>query len=378
MTGTSNNDFWLLPEGLEQQAGGVEKWQGAFAGMNDELKLIVPYPEDHAEIFNYAIGRFGEMHTGVLKWITHMQNVFAGVATELEDVAREGRNIDLAQAARIDKYAATEYNGYDPYPGGSHGDGSGTLAPKSDRWESADAPLYLPTTGGGALFYLDAGPGAFDGASDFVKRLLPEDIASPSEWVSVVLEQIGATSFRQQVLTGFGGDWGALRGHAARLQGTSKFLGDAHSAMSSNIGAVLVYWQGHSANSASAYFEEMLAGISAARDGAAKAATAITEYCDAVKDAAEIVAGVVDSFRDSVMIAAITLAAGGKNPLTAVFSKTAAGVAMLNAWRLWNDINGHVQNLQTIQQGLSVIKGLTASMDDFTSKVHVPVMQETS
>ena len=74
--------------------------------MNDELKLIVPYTSDNAEIFNYAIGRFGEMHTGVLKWIAHMQNVIAGVAAELRDVAREGRTIDLAQAARIDKLFA--------------------------------------------------------------------------------------------------------------------------------------------------------------------------------------------------------------------------------------------------------------------------------
>lgn len=378
MTGSNPNDFWLLPAGLEQQAGGFEQWQGAFAGMNDELKLIVPYTSDNAEIFNYAIGRFGEMHTGVLKWIAHMQNVIAGVAAELRDVAREGRTIDLAQAARIDKYSPTEYNGFDPYGGGSYGKGSGTLAPESDRWDSVDAPLYLPNTGGGARFYLDAGPGAFDGASDFTKRLLPGDLASPSEWVSVVLEHIGATSFRETVLSGFGGDWGALRAHAARLQGTSKFLGDAHSAMTSNAGAVLVYWQGHSANSASAYFDEMLAGIAGARDGAAKAATAINEYCDAVKDAAEVVAGVIDGFRDSVVIAAITLAAGGKNPFTEVLSKTAAGAAMLNAWRLWSKINDHVQKLQTIKQGLSVIRGLTTSMDDFTSKLHVPVMAETS
>ncbi|GAA1325251.1 WXG100 family type VII secretion target [Leucobacter albus] len=378
MTGSNPNDFWLLPSGLEQQAGGFEKWQSAFKGMNDVLKEIVPYTEDNAEIFNYAIGRYSEMHTGVLKWITHMQNVFAGVATELRDVAREGRTIDMEQAARIDKYSPTEYNGHDPNPGGGYGGGAGKIAPEYDRWDSPEAPMYEPNRGGGALFYLDPGPGAFDGASDFTKRLLPGDLASPSEWVSVVLENIGATTFRETVLSGFGGDWVALRTHAARLQGTSTFLGDAHSAMTSNVGAVLVYWQGLSANSASAYFDEMLTGIAGARDGAAKAATAVNEYCDAVKEAAEVVAGIVDGFRDSVIIAAVTLAAGGKNPLTAVLSKTAAGVAMLNAWRLWSKINDHVQKLQTIKQGLSVIQGLTTSMDDFTSKLHVPVMAETS
>lgn len=164
----SDVDFWLLPEGLEQQADVIDQWTTQVAQLNAALVPIMLQTDSEALLYNYAIGQMSAMHTDLLQWNAHLQNVFSGISAELRANAAEGREIDLYGAARVDRISPSEFNGFQapadrPYRPGN------ALAPPTERWDEPDAPTYSPMAPNIA-FYLDAGPGAFDGYDGWAKR----------------------------------------------------------------------------------------------------------------------------------------------------------------------------------------------------------------
>lgn len=373
---TSSTDFWLLPAGLEEQAAVVDEWCAEYGKMNEALAEIVLGGEQGATIYNYAMGKASAMHSGILQWIAHMQNVLTAVAVELREVAAEGREIDLEKAARLDKYQPTEYNWYDPNPSGKFDAQSGTLAPSSDRYDKPDAPVMKPTAPNMG-FYLDAGPGAFDSANDFTSGLFPDDLTSPSEWVRPIVERVGALSYRQQVYSGFGGDWIRLRWYAHKLDGIGTFLAESHGALKSTIGAVLIYWQGYSANSAGLYFDALLKGIDSVASGAKDASKSIGDYCDAVKSSAEIIGGEIESLCDTVIFAAVSSLMGKRSVVGWLAGESVATAAVLQAVSIWANIKSDIEEMKTIYDSLKAVEGLLGDMEDFAAKIHVPLMAET-
>jgi len=374
----SDVDFWLLPEGLEQQASVIDQWSAQVHDLNTALVPIVLQTEPDAELYNYAIRQMSAMHTGMLSWNAHLQNVFAGITTELRTVASEGRAIDIDGAARVDRTDPREFNGFEapqyrPYKPGQ------TLAPPADRWSELEAPTYSPMAPD-MSFYLDAGPGAFDGYDTWPQRLFPEDLMSPTGWIRTVMEHIGALSYREQIMRSFGGHWSTLWWYAHKLHGIARFLRDLYSSMKSTFGAISVYWQGYSANSAQAYFSQVLSGVAEAAEAAAAAGDQISQFAEAVKSAADTLGGEVESFLNMVIAAAggaAFAAATKETVLGGLLGSGVFAVAITRATALWSEIKSVIETTQSLQAILGTVAGLGSDLSDFTSKLSVPTMQET-
>lgn len=374
----SDVDFWLLPEGLEQQADVIDEWSTQVAELNAALVPIVLQTDSEAQLYNYAIGQMSAMHTGLLQWNAHLQNVFSGISAELRAVAAEGREIDLYGAARVDRITPSEFNGFEaptdrPYRPGE------TLAPPAERRDEPDAPTYSPMAPNMA-FYLDAGPGAFDGYDSWAKRLFPEDLMSPTGWIRTVMEHIGAVSYREQILRSFGGPWSTLWWYAHKLHGITSFLRDLHSSLTPTFGAISVYWQGYSANSAQAYFARVLSSIAEAADSADSAGDEVTQFAEAIKSTADTLGGEVEGFLNMVISAAggAAFAAATKETIVgALFGSGVFAVAITRATALWSEIKSIIETTQSLKSTLDTVAGLGSDLGDFTSKLSVPTMQET-
>lgn len=226
----------------------------------------------------------------------------------------------------------------------------------------------------GAGLYLDAGPGAFDSAGEFATDLFRVDLTNPQGEIKEALGLIGATRYRDVLFAGFGGSWWQLREYAFVLDGTADFLDAMHSAMVQNIGGITVLWQGVSANNAQAYFEVFPQGIADARDGCRKASKALSTYLDAVKELASTIGDKVEDLAISVYLIALSLAAGKKLSWVGIVF---GGGIIASAIDKWSDINDLIGGMESLVDLLSMADGLATQLTDFTSKLRVPLMEET-
>ncbi|UCR88615.1 hypothetical protein [Mycetocola spongiae] len=374
---SSETDFWLLPEGLEQQAGVIDQWCREFGTINASLAKVILEGEPGAGIYNHAMEQAATLHTAILRWMAHMQNVLESVSTELRHVAVVGRSMDLEAAARLDKYDPSEYNWFSRKPLDGSDPDAGSLTPPEYRYDEPTAPVFPPSASMSGS-YLDAGPGAFRGTNEFTNGLFPEDLMSPTGWIRTVLQQIGALSYRQQILNAFGGDWSVLRWYAHKIDGLSKFLFDVHSSLIPTIGSVLIYWQGYSANSAAAYFRVMLDGIEEAVKGSVAFSDALNEYVDAVMSFADYLGGEIEALCDTVIFAAVAQALGKKSVIGWALGEGAAAVAIGEAMRIWSRIRDVFQTMEKLYYLLMALRAFNADLDDFITDLKVPYMVETS
>ncbi|WP_312168177.1 hypothetical protein [Microbacterium sp.] len=371
-------DFWLDPDGLDNQAGAVDSWREAIAEIaSSGLVPIVIDGLPGASVYSSATNVAKTVHIGLLQWTAHMQNVLESVSAELRSVASEGREIDLNRAARFDLIDPTEYNGNDPTPGDAiNKSATPRIAPEEDRPPDSDfmpAPKWQPVNG--SAFYFDAGSGAFDEADAFTTKLFSNVILDPVGDLKEALGQMGVTRARDTIMEGFGGGWGALRRYSFVLRGMSQFLIDMHSSLTQVFGGVSVYWQGYSANSANEYLDDLLDVIDGAADGCARVSEEITTFCDAVVSAADIVGGVLEDLAIDAYIAALGIAAGKK---ISVVGWLLGGGAIAAGAKKWLDITGKISDMQTLVDAMTTARDLGTQLSDITESLHIPEMVETS
>ncbi|MDF2491761.1 MAG: hypothetical protein K0Q58_339 [Microbacterium sp.] len=369
----SETDFWLNPAGLREQAGGFSTYADQAASArgwleDHTIENIDAYPA-YARGAQAAVG----IRTSLIDWFSHLESVLDGVATELIAVADEGEQIDLEEAARIDATDPDVYNDHDQSPSG----GAGELAPSYERTDDS-LPVYDPPTGG-AAFFCDLG--SYDHLNELSASLVPGDLLSPTQWIDTVLGWLGAQTMPERVLQDFGGRWGDLRTFADTLTGLGALLEDMHGHLASAAGFVGVQWQGNASASAQAYLADLLAVISDADAALSDAGTAFDDYCTGVEEAAEAVSGAMYGLYDAVLVAAIAAAAGGATAETgigALLGFGTAGVALLRAWALINEVNDTLQNLNDLATILSALSNLSGDLSNFVVTLPVPSMEQTS
>lgn len=371
-------DFWLDPDGLDNQAAALDTWRDAIAEIaTSGLVPIVINGLPGASVYSSATTVAMSVHTGLLQWTAHMQNVFESVSTELRSVASEGRELDLNRAARFDLIDPTEYNGNDPTPGDAiNKSGKPRITPEWDRPPDSDlmpAPKWQPVNG--APFYFDSGSTAFSEADAFTTPLFSNIVIDPVGEVKEALGQMGITRARDTLMEGFGGGWAALRYYSAVLGGMSRFLIDMHSSLVQIVGGVSVYWQGYSANSANAYLKDLLDVITRAADGCTRVSEEITTFCDAVVSAADIIGGILEDLAMDAYIAALGIAAGKK---VSVVGWLLGGGAIASGAKKWLDITGKISDMQTLVDAMTTAKDLGTKLSDITASLHIPEMVETS
>lgn len=371
-------DFWLDPDGLDNQAAALDTWRDGIAEIaSSGLVPIVVSGLPGASIYSSATTVAMSVHTGLLQWTAHMQNVFESVSTELRSVASEGRELDLNRAARFDLIDPTEYNGNDPTPGDAiNKSAKPTITPEWDRPEDSDfmpAPKWPSVNG--SSFYFDSDSSAYSESDAFTTPLFSNIVIDPVGEIKEALGQMGVTRARDVIMEGFGGGWGALRHYSSVLQGMSQFLTDMHSSLLQVFGGVALYWQGYSANSANEYLNDLLEVIKGAADGCTRVSEEITTFCDAVESAAEIVGGILEDLAIDAYIAALAIAAGKK---VSVVGWLLGGGAIASGAKKWLDITGKISDMQTLVDAMTTAKDLGTKLSDITASLHIPEMVETS
>lgn len=380
----SDFDFWLDPDGLDDEAAALDSWADGMASLAEAMSAIVVTSEQGAESYSNATTVCRDVHTGLLRWLAHMQNVFHSISRELRDVAQEGRETDMATAARMDLYDAAEYNNYaQQYPTiqvGGYGKAfrppAPAIAPSSDVHplgsNDAAAPRWYPTRDG--YSFVNAPSGSFDNVDEFAVTLFDNAILDPVGEIAEALGAMGVERPRDEIFKGFGGSWWALAEYAYVLNGFSTFLTEMHSGLVQIFGGVGMYWQGYAANSAQLYFSDVVAGVAAASNGSFETSKKVTDYIASVKSYAEIVSGLLEDLAADACLAALLIAAGKKtgSPLIVAGGPIAAGM------KVWQDVTYWVGETLLIAEMLDTAFDLAKSLEDITSNLHVLEMYESS
>lgn len=378
----SDFDFWLDPDGLDDEAAALDSWADGMASLAEAMSAIVVTSEQGAESYNNATTVCRDVHTGLLRWLAHMQNVFHSISRELRDVAQEGRETDMATAARMDLYDAAEYNNYaQQYPTiqvGGYGKAlrppAPAIAPSSDVHplgsNDAAAPRWYPTRDG--YSFVNAPSGSFDNVDEFAVTLLDNPILDPVGEIKEALGAMGIDRPREDIFKGFGGSWWALAEYAYVLNGVSTFLTEMQSGLVQIFGGIAIYWQGYAANSAQLYFADVIECVGDVILGCAGTSADVTEYIASVQSYAEIMGGLLEDLGVDAYLAALAIAAGKKagGPLIVAAGPISAGVAT------WLEITQVIGDILLIYSSVTTAVDLAHSLEDTTSKLHVLEMYE--
>ena len=373
----SDTDFWITPAGLEQQAKAFDQCAEL---LFDAKSWVDGHPVGDAAaypLYSGAAERAATINSGLSTFFGHVREALIASRTELLSVAQEARGMDMQTAAELDVLDPTEYNDYDP---GAPGTGASVkIAPKSDRTDDLIFQVYS-LNGGGIGFYL-AADGMFDYVNERETRLMPGDLLSPSEWIWTVAGWIGAQSIKDDLLKVFGGKWVELYEFRYMLSGVEKMLNDIADNLQSAADALAVYWQGYSANSAQSYFTLLIAKIRDSGRQIGDAGDEFDSFLDGVDKEFDVLSGAAHGFIDALIIAAFAAAAGtvtAETGVGAVAGWGVAGVSLLYAASRAKKIWDGIQDILMLLDILSAAKGLAANLNDVTTKLHVPVMEETS
>ena len=380
----SDFDYWLDPDGLDDQATALDSWADGMASIARSMAQIVLSSEAGATTYSNATGVCKTVHTGLLGWLAHMQNVFNSMSRELRSVAEEGRGVEIATAARMDLHDAAEYNGYSQqypsiYVGGykkTYRPLAPAIAPAYDRVplgsNDMPAPKWSETRGGS--YFIDAPPGSFTTVGHFAVTILDKAVLDPAGEIKEALMAMGITRTRESIFSGFGGGWWALAEYAYVLNGLSSFLDEMRSALVQIFGGIAVYWQGYAANSAGLYFEDVLTGVTDVSDACLGTATEVTKYIESVKSYADIIGGFLEDLAIDAYMAALAIALGKKVGTPLIF----AGGPIADGVATWLKITGQLSDMLLIVDSLQTAVGLEVELQDVTSKLHVLEMVETS
>lgn len=365
-----SNEFWLYPDGVTDQARAFSGWAEMAASAKTWItNHPLTDPGGHPA-YTRGVTPAIEIREGLIAWFGHLEQVLTGVATELCDVAEEGRTIDLEQLAEIDKINAETYLGFDQtyY-------GTGGLLPEDERVE--EKLPWWPPPNGGAAFYCDRG--SYANLNDFERTLLPDDLLSPSEWVWTVLGWVGAQDISTLVLNAFGGRWGDMYVFVDTLKGLSTMLGDMHGNLTSASAYINELWQGVAATSAQKYFAALLEAISEAQQAMSTAGDAFSSYCTGVVQQADAIEGLLHTFTNLVIAAAVAAALGTATIETVVggiLGYGTAGAALLGIYLTLYDIRGKLQDIELLYDILVALGNTYTTLTDFTTKIPVPTMVE--
>ena len=369
----SDTDFWLYPAGVTNQARAFDLWAEMVQSCEKWVNNHTISSMDQYPAYSDASESARGLRTSVISWLGHLDGVLTGVATELKDVAREGEENDLDEQAKIDATDPQLYEDHGETPYGFSAD----LVPSDEMYDDIGVVFQPPN--GGAGFYCDGG--SFDHLNDRTTSMVPGDLLSPTGWIYTVAGWVGATTIGDQVLKAFGGRWGDLREFAYILNGLSTMLEEMRGSLSSSMGAIETSWQGFAANSAQAYFADLLDAIDDAQTAFSDAGEAFDNYCDGVEQAADLIESQLHSLADLIIFAAIAAAAGTvtvETVIGGVVGWGAAGLAIWRAYYLVKETRDTMDDITTLITFLDTIGDLSSDLSDFTSKITIPQMVESN
>jgi uncharacterized protein YukE len=359
----------MYHEGLVDQARGFTAW----AAMSDSCATwLRNHPIDNiAEhpAYSRAATASTTLRMGLTDWFDKLNAALCGVASELQDVARESEENDLAEQAKIDATDPQTYAGY--Y---EHADGIVEIAPDYEVIDSLLFPVFEPPNGG-AGFYCDLG--SYDHLNDREVDLIPDDLLSPAGWLQTILGWVGATDINYKVLQAFGGRWGDLVEFTETLGGMISMLEEMAGALKSSVGALDTYWQGHAANSAQAYFSDLLKAIGDTAQNLKSAQNALKQYSAGIEQLAALLTGQLEGLYNTAIFACIAAIVGTATIETGVGPLAGyglSGVALLRLFFQVKEIRDTILSIQDLYVVLDTIDKLSTSMAAVTSSIRIPEM----
>lgn len=374
----SDTDFWITPGGVDRQAGGFEAYANMAASAKQWVENNRVGSSDGHALYAGAADQARAIEGGLITFFGHVEKVLDGVAAELRSVASEARTMDIETAARLDAVDPAEYNNFDPNAPGSAN--KAEITPAWDRTDDANLFPVYQMNGGGIAFYC-AADGGYDYINEREKNLLPGDLLSPSEWVWTVSGWLGTQSIKDDILDVFGGRWVDLYEFAHMLDGMGKMLTELKGRVDSCAGALSVYWQGYSANSAQEYFAELSKSLADAATQLSDASENFNTFLQGVDDLLGTLADAAHGFIDALMVAAVAAAAGtitAETGVGAVVGYGVAGISLLVALSRAKKVWDTVQDAMLLLDLLTSIQNLSADLSDVTRTLHIPAMEETS
>lgn len=135
----SDDDFWLLPEGLDNQVRAFDRHAELMTSVVRWLEDLPLTESAEHQMYNRGVTEGKSFLTGLISWFSNLSYVLEGIATEIRAVADDGRKYDMRTAAELDALEPTEYNGHS-----SHAPGRASAAkitPSFDRPDHAIFPV---------------------------------------------------------------------------------------------------------------------------------------------------------------------------------------------------------------------------------------------
>lgn len=211
-------------------------------------------------------------------------------------------------------------------------------------------------------------PSDADPLPDVVQMLFAAgDLFSPTAWVRWVLDQVCDFDPIEDVAKWFSGDWNRLMQASRGLTN----LGEYHSLLGEELDvarrAVSGDWDGTAAQAADTYFRTLVSTLDDQRSALSNIAGQYQAVAVGMSQAAEVVAGLLSSMVDWVLIAAASAAAAAASSWTVVgglLGGSATAAAILRAADLARQI------VAAHAMAVTLANGAVASTAGFLGAIH--------
>ncbi|TQJ85419.1 hypothetical protein [Streptomyces sp. SLBN-31] len=192
------------------------------------------------------------------------------------------------------------------------------------------------------------------------------DLISPTYWITEAYNAVFGFNPLDEVTQWFAGDWESFVKCAEVWQNIGKACGDIANNLTSGNKALDATWNGHAADSAYVYFDELAKKLIQSGETLDSLADAYKYLAHAAYSAAEAIKGYLGGIIDGLIIVGIELAAGTLLSWTGAGALVGYGLAALEVTRIlkmWADATETFGNAQAIVNGgVGTIEGLAAAV----------------
>jgi uncharacterized protein YukE len=192
------------------------------------------------------------------------------------------------------------------------------------------------------------------------------DLVSPTYWITEAYNAVFGFNPLDEVIQWFAGDWESFAKCADVWQNIGKACDDIAKNLSSGNTALDSTWNGHAADSAYVYFDELAKKLDQSGQTFDSLADTYKYLAHAAYAAAEGIKGYIGGILDGLIIVGIELAAGTLLSWTGAGALVGYGLAALEVTRIlkmWGDATEMFGNAQAIVNGgVGTLEGLGAAI----------------
>ncbi|MEU4655658.1 hypothetical protein AB0G32_17225 [Streptomyces sp. NPDC023723] len=192
------------------------------------------------------------------------------------------------------------------------------------------------------------------------------DLVSPTYWITEAYNAVFGFNPLDEVIQWFAGDWESFAKCAEVWENIGKSCDDIAKNLSSGNTALDSTWNGHAADSAYVYFDELAKKLNQSGETFDSLADTYKYLAHAAYSAAEGIKGYLGGILDGLIIVGIELAAGTLLSWTGAGALVGYGLAALEITRilkLWGDATQTIGTAQAVVNGgVGTLEGLGAAI----------------